>query len=115
MIKFLDANHPLQSINAELKSRLIRAQSNLLHLELGSAGELCEKTLTDLRISCPVPKPLYQQPLSMLTERTYGQLNLFFSDLLRKACVCASGELSRTKHCIPCGQSCPTFAANPSV
>ena len=85
MIKFLDPNHRLQKINPELKSRLIRAQSNLLHLELGSAGELCEKTFEDLRISCPVPKPLYQQPLSALTERTYGQLNRFFSDLLAQA------------------------------
>lgn len=63
MIKFIDANHPLQTINPELKSRLIRAQSNLLHLELGSAGELCEKTFADL------PADVFFKALALMDQK----------------------------------------------
>lgn len=84
-IRFLAADHPLQRVNIDVKSRLLRAQSNLLHIEMASAGELCGRAIADLRIDCPVPKELYDSPLSTLTELSYGDVNRFFSDLLISA------------------------------
>jgi hypothetical protein len=84
-IKYAPPAHPLQSVNPDLKKRLIRAQSNLLELEFGSAGELVEKALSDLRIKCPVSRPLYESPLSEITNQTYGDLTRLFSALLSEA------------------------------
>lgn len=82
MIRYLDANNPIQRVDPELKARLIHAQSNLLHLQFSSAGELCERAISDLRVSCPVPTQLYQLPLAEITNLTYGQLTSSFADIL---------------------------------
>lgn len=84
-IKYLPADHPIQAVNENLKKRLIRAQSNLLELEFGSAGQLIEKVLSDLRIMCRVPLPLYDASLSGITNQTYGDLTRLFRALLSKA------------------------------
>ena len=84
-IKYLPAAHPIQAVNENLKKRLIRAQSNLLELEFGSAGQLIEKVLSDLRIMCGVPLPFYDSSLSEITNQTYGDLTRFFRALLSKA------------------------------
>ncbi|MCI0486517.1 MAG: hypothetical protein L0229_07940 [Blastocatellia bacterium] len=85
LIKHIDADNPIQKIDEDMKSRLMQAQSNLLHLEIGSAGELCERAFADLRISCSIPKQLYKAPLSTITNLGYSRLNGFFSDLLHQA------------------------------
>ena len=85
IIKFLRRNHKLQSVNSDLKKRLIRAQSNLLNLEFASAGHLIEKTFSDLRITCSVPRKLHDRPLSEITNQTYGELTRVFRTLLSKA------------------------------
>ena len=84
-IKYLPAAHRIQAVDENLKKRLIRAQSNLLELEFGSAGQLIEKVLSDLRIMCRVPLPLYDSSLSEITNQTYGDLTRLFRGLLSKA------------------------------
>ncbi|MGH9942698.1 MAG: hypothetical protein ACRD9R_10135, partial [Pyrinomonadaceae bacterium] len=85
MINFLDVNHPLQRVSNDLKSQLIKAQATLLEIEMASAGDLCERTLSDLRISCDVPRQLYDSPLSFLTAQSYGDLLRFFAEMLLRA------------------------------
>jgi len=84
-IKYLPAAHRIQAVDENLKKRLIRAQSNLLELEFGSAGQLIERVLSDLRIMCRVPLPLYDSSLSEITNQTYGDLTRLFRGLLSKA------------------------------
>lgn len=82
MIRFLLPDHPLQTIDSLLRSRMERAQENLLPLHIHSAGELCEQTFADLRIDFAVPAALYNEPLSVVTEQSFGQLVKFFETLL---------------------------------
>lgn len=85
VLQYLEPTHPLQRVRQDVKERLAQAQTNLLYLELSSAGELCRKAFDEVRVSYVVPPQLYDQPLSVLTEQSYVQLNSFFSDLLRQA------------------------------
>lgn len=77
-LRYVDETHPLQRVNSELKAGLLQAQSNLLDLEMSSAGELCERAFADLRIVCRVPKKLYDVPISAMAEQSYAELNRFF-------------------------------------
>lgn len=85
MINFLPLDHPLQAINPMLRRRLELSQANLLPLQMHSVGQLCERTFADVRIVLPVPKALYVEPLSAMTEQSFGQLTRFFAALLAGA------------------------------
>ena len=82
MIRFLSPDHPLQSVNSVLRNRLEHAQTNLLSLHTHSAGDLCEQAFDAVRIVLAVPKSLYSEPLSFITEQSFGDLTRFFETLL---------------------------------
>jgi hypothetical protein len=84
-LRFLPKDHPLQRCRDDLKSRILRAQTNLIQKAFASSGELCQRVLGELKLSIKVPHVLFDDPVRKLADAPFATLVEFFTALLRGA------------------------------
>lgn len=77
------ANHPLNRLDATLRSRFVQAQGEMIDAEFRTAGELLGRVFDDLRLNLTAPPAVADQPVGALADLSYRELCSFFSALLR--------------------------------
>lgn len=69
--------------------KMQQAQESLLVNCFANAAELATKVLDDVKLACPVPKELVDQPLTRLTNRPHSELRDFWRGFLVNAGISA--------------------------
>jgi len=92
-VLYLPSNNPIQTLQFELKQKLVTAQCNAVDQEFKNAGELAQRVLEDTRIAVALPRELYSNDVRFLSDKKLKDLVTFFSELLR-----AQGVASQAIH-----------------
>lgn len=90
-IEFLPAKHPAQRASDALRRELIRAQQSIISRAFPDAGVFCARILDDLKLAIPVPKELSDQPVSVIADLDFADLNQFHLSLMKAAGIPGSG------------------------
>lgn len=86
-ILYLPPKHPLHRLPEPLRSKLAAAQRNLIHLEFPTAGAICARVFSDLRIIVAPPKDLADKPVSELVDLPFQKLSQLMLEILKRAGV----------------------------
>lgn len=81
------AEHPLNQLDATLRARFVRAQTELIDMEFANAGELLRRVFDDLKLTLTVPERTAAQPVGTIADLNYKNLCSFFTDHLRASGV----------------------------
>lgn len=81
------AEHPLNQLDATLRARFVRAQTELIDMEFANAGELLRRVFDDLKLTLTVPEQTAAQPVGTIADLNYKNLCSFFTDHLRASGV----------------------------
>jgi len=86
-ILYLPPKHPLHGLHEPLRSKFAAAQRNLIHLEYPTAGAICTRVFSDLRIQVAPPKNLADKPVGELVDLPFQKLSQLMLGILQRAGV----------------------------
>lgn len=82
MIRFVDAQHPVNRVNSLLQQHIVRAQDNVLELRFGNTAEFLQRVLDDAKIAITVPAVLKDQDVKKFSNLKNRELGEFLHGLL---------------------------------
>jgi hypothetical protein len=89
-IAFLGPRHPAQRVGPGLKAELIRAQASVMTRAFPDAAAFCGRVFEDLRLSIAAPPALVGQPVGVVADLAFSDLEAFFEGVVAGAGIPAS-------------------------
>jgi hypothetical protein len=85
LIEFLPPKHPAQRASDTFRAELIRAQQSIITRAFPDAASFCARVFDDLKLAIAVPVELAGLPVAAVADLDFGDLNEFFSRLIKGA------------------------------
>lgn len=97
LIEFLADKHPAQRIGAPLKGEMIRAQRSIMSRAFPDAAEFCSRLFDDLKLAIDAPKDLVGEPVGLVADLPFADLEGFFQSIVIAAGIPPSNAADHAK------------------